>query len=315
ADDVLAKYGGGVGAAEAAPAAPEASEADAPGPEAAPEEATASDHGESGTAPAPAAGGDGAAKPAEAVPGGYGQATGGTAPVAAPAAPDAGDGGGRIKASPLARRMAEEQGLDLRALTGSGPEGRIVKRDVEAALEGKGPAQAPASPAQPEPPRPAEAPAKAPAPVPPAAPALEEGAYESVPLSQMRKTIARRLAQSKFTAPHFYLTLDIDMARAVDFRRQLNEVAERQERTRVSFNDLITKACAMALRRHPAVNSSWLEEEGEIRRHRDVHVAVAVAIDEGLMTPVVRHADRKGLSEIAEETQALAERARNRQLQ
>src|SRR5690606_24627484 len=202
---------------------------------------------------------------------------------------------------------------DLRTLAGTGPEGRIVKRDVEAALEGKVPAARPAAPA--EAPRSAEVPARPTAPARPAAPALEEGAYEAVPISQMRKTIARRLAQSKFPAPHFYLTVDVDKARAAAVLRHHNEVDEAQGRTRISFNDLITKACAVALRLHPAVNSSWVEEQNEMRRHHEVHVAVAVAIEDGLVTPVVRNPDRKGLAEIAEETQALAERARNRQLQ
>ncbi|HLT47232.1 MAG TPA: pyruvate dehydrogenase complex dihydrolipoamide acetyltransferase [Rubricoccaceae bacterium] len=306
-DDVLAKYGGGDGAAEeqaAPPAEPSREEDGAPGEVAdTPAEADRNEGATVPTAgPAAPSGGDGAAAPATEA-----------APVAEPAAQDGGADEGRIKASPLARRMAQERGLDLRTLAGTGPEGRIVKRDVEAALEGKAPAARPAAPA--EAPRSAEVPARPTAPARPAAPALEEGAYEAVPISQMRKTIARRLAQSKFTAPHFYLTVDVDMARAVDFRRQLNEVAEAQGRTRISFNDLITKACAVALRLHPAVNSSWVEEQNEMRRHHEVHVAVAVAIEDGLVTPVVRNPDRKGLAEIAEETQALAERARNRQLQ
>jgi pyruvate dehydrogenase E2 component (dihydrolipoamide acetyltransferase) len=302
ADDMLAKYGaaGGDGAARAAspePAAPEPSPAEGP-VEPAPAEGPA----EPGTEPDARrpAGGDGAAEPAH---------------EAAPVAHEAAEDDGRIRASPLARRMAQERGLDLRRVAGTGPEGRIVKRDVEAALEGRAPAAAPAAPPSAPKARPAEAPARPTAPARPAVPVMEEGAYEAVPISQMRKTIARRLAQSKFTAPHFYLTVDVDMAQAVAYRQKLNEVAEAQGRGRVSFNDLITKACAAALRLHPAVNSSWLEEQGELRRHRDVHVAVAVAMEEGLVTPVIRHADRKGLAEIAAETHALAERARNRQLQ
>ncbi len=234
-------------------------------------------------APAPAANpaslGDGA--PARSAP----------QPAARAAAPPEGDG--RLKVSPLARKLAGDHGLDLAAIRGSGPEGRIIKRDVEAAL------------AQQE-----AAPARRPEPV-----LAEAAPYEAVRLSQMRKTIARRLAQSKFTAPHFYLTADIDMEQAVDFRQRLNVLAEQQERPKISFNDLITKACALALRRHPFVNASYLEEEGEIRQHRAVHVGVAVAIDEGLVTPVIRHADQKGLGQIAEETRALAERARERKLQ
>ncbi len=258
---VLARYEqGGDGAAKAS--APPVQQEPAPAP-----------------AATPASLGDGA--PARSAP----------QPAARAAAPPEGDG--RLKVSPLARKLAGDHGLDLAAIRGSGPEGRIIKRDVEAAL------------AQQE-----AAPARRPEPV-----LAEAAPYEAVRLSQMRKTIARRLAQSKFTAPHFYLTADIDMEQAVDFRQRLNVLAEQQERPKISFNDLITKACALALRRHPFVNASYLEEEGEIRQHRAVHVGVAVAIDEGLVTPVIRHADQKGLGQIAEETRALAERARERKLQ
>jgi len=222
------------------------------------------------------------------------------APAAAPST------GGRVKASPLARKMASEQGIDLAAIAGSGPEGRIIKRDVEAAMGGTAqPAAQPVAPA--ETPRPA---------VEPSAPVgAPDGAYESVRISQMRKTIARRLAESKFTNPHFYLTADIDMSEAVTFRAKLNEKAEARDLGKVSFNDLVTKACALALRQHPWVNASWMEAEGEIRLHKDVHVAIAVAVDEGLITPVIRHADRKGLTELSSETRDLATRARNRELQ
>ena len=255
-------------------------------------------------------GGDGAAS--EAAP-----AASESAPVvaeaAAPApamteqvAPAPSDDGGRVKASPLARKMATEQGIDLTRLTGSGPEGRIIKRDVEAAIGGAvQPAPQPVAPA--ETPRPV---------VEPSAPiAAPGGAYESVRISQMRKTIARRLAESKFTNPHFYLTADIDMSEAVSFRAKLNEKAEARDLGKVSFNDLVTKACALALRQHPWVNASWMEAEGEIRLHKDVHMAIAVSVDEGLITPVIRHADRKGLTELASETRELAAKARNRELQ
>jgi pyruvate dehydrogenase E2 component (dihydrolipoamide acetyltransferase) len=221
-------------------------------------------------------------------------------------APAPSDDGGRVKASPLARKMATEQGIDLTRLTGSGPEGRIIKRDVEAAIGGAvQPAPQPVAPA--ETPRPV---------VEPSAPiAAPGGAYESVRISQMRKTIARRLAESKFTNPHFYLTADIDMSEAVSFRAKLNEKAEARDLGKVSFNDLVTKACALALRQHPWVNASWMEAEGEIRLHKDVHMAIAVSVDEGLITPVIRHADRKGLTELASETRELAAKARNRELQ
>lgn len=216
-------------------------------------------------------------------------------PEPVPAGTDA--EGRRIKASPLARRIAQEHGVELSSVEGSGPEGRIVRRDVEARVEERERA--------PEP-RPAEAPTYE--------LSADEAAYESEDISQMRKTIARRLAESKFTAPHFYLTVDIDVEKAIEARQNLNELAEEQGRTKISFNDLITKACAHALREHPYVNASYLPEEGEIRKHNRIHVGIAVAIDEGLITPVVRDADRKGLSQIARETRELAERARNREL-
>jgi pyruvate dehydrogenase E2 component (dihydrolipoamide acetyltransferase) len=298
--DVLAQYGGGDGA-PAAPAGEEETE------EKGIEEKQAEESAPKEDAQAPA--GDGA--PA-GVPEGYGHE--GQRPEPTPAPPQAtGDGEGRVKASPLARRMAAEQGLDLSGISGSGPEGRIVKRDVEAAMGGPSKAKAP------EPPPPSrraaepvlERPQRAAEPV----EAVHAETYDRLAITQMRKTIARRLAESKFTAPHFYLTVDIDMARAVAVREKVNALSEKQGRPKVSMNDVITKACAVALRRHPAVNSSYLEREGEIRRHREVHVAVAVAVDEGLLTPVIRHADRKGLAEIAEETRGLAEKARNRELQ
>lgn len=143
---------------------------------------------------------------------------------------------------------------------------------------------------------------------------MAKGTYEAQPISQMRKAIARRLAQSKFTAPHFYLTVDVDMQNAVQFRQELNVLAEKGGKSKISFNDLVTKACAVALRQHPYVNASYLEAEGELRFHNAAHVAVAVAIDEGLITPVIRNADAKGLAQIAEETRDLATRARDRQL-
>ncbi|HET6567408.1 MAG TPA: pyruvate dehydrogenase complex dihydrolipoamide acetyltransferase [Rhodothermales bacterium] len=211
----------------------------------------------------------------------------------------------RIKASPLARRLAREHGIDLAVLQGSGPEGRIIRRDIEAQI-GQQPAAQPAQPQR------VAAPAQVPAEVSPTIPGEQ---YETIKLSQMRKAIARRLAQSKFTAPHFYLVIDVDMEKAADFRAQLNALAETQERPKVSVNDFITKACALALRQHPDVNASWLEQEGEIRRYHQVHVAVAVALPEGLITPIVHNADQKGLGQIADETRSLAERARNKQLQ
>ncbi len=221
-------------------------------------------------------------------------------PEPVPAGTDA--EGRRIKASPLARRIAQEHDVELAQIEGSGPEGRIVRRDVEAWIEERE--------AAPEP-TPEPAVAEEPAYTMPE----EEAAYESEDISQMRKTIARRLAESKYSAPHYYLTVDIDVEKAVELREDLNELAEEQGRTKISFNDLITKACALSLHDHPYVNASYRPDEGEIHKHNRVHIGIAVAIDEGLITPVVRDADRKGLSEIARETRELAERARNRDLQ
>lgn len=192
----------------------------------------------------------------------------------------------RIKASPLARSIAAEAGIDLHRITGSGDGGRIVKRDVEAAV-GSGTTQPSRVVAQT-----------------PAAPQFGE-----VPVSQMRKTIARRLAESKFSAPHFYLTLKVNMDKTADARKLIQE----QTGTKVSFNDFVIKACALALRQHPAVNSSWLGDK--IRINRDINVGVAVAVDEGLLVPVLFGADKLGLSEISNLVSALAEKARNKKLQ
>jgi pyruvate dehydrogenase E2 component (dihydrolipoamide acetyltransferase) len=226
-------------------------------------------------------------------------------PEPVPAGTDA--EGRRIKASPLARRIAQEHEVDLAVVDGSGPEGRIVRRDVEARIEER-------ETGAPE----TEAPEPAPQPQ-PEVPSYEmpdeEAPYATEDISQMRKTIARRLAQSKYSSPHFYLTVDIDVERAVELRAELNELAEEQGRAKISFNDLITKACALSLKDHPYVNASYLPDEGEIRKYNQVHMGIAVAIDEGLITPVVRNADRKGLTEIARETRELAERARNRDLE
>lgn len=218
--------------------------------------------------------------------------------------------GGRIKSSPLARKLARDHGIDLAGISGSGPEGRIIKRDIEARI----------GTPQIEVPQPVPVTAPAPETVPVQAPArislpLKDGGYESIRISQMRKAISRRLAESKFTSPHFYLTADLAMEKAVAARIQINEIGAAQELTKVSVNDLITKACALALREHRWVNASYLEDEGEVRLHSDIHVAVAVAVDEGLITPVIRNADRKGLSEIAAETRSLADRARAKDLQ
>ncbi|MEM6767066.1 MAG: pyruvate dehydrogenase complex dihydrolipoamide acetyltransferase [Bacteroidota bacterium] len=233
-------------------------------------------------------------------------------PVEAPAAevpvaePVVVSGDGRIKASPLAKAMAKEKGIDLSQVAGSGDQGRIVKRDIE---NFKGvPTAVPTQPAAV--PTPAQAPAPTPSPAPlPVASVPAVGEAEEVRVSQMRKTIAKRLSESKFSAPHFYLTMEINMDKTMAARKALNEASP----VKISFNDIIIKAAAVALKQHPAINSSWLGET--IRYNKEINIGMAVAIDEGLLVPVIRHANAKGLINIAEETKALAGRARNRELQ
>jgi pyruvate dehydrogenase E2 component (dihydrolipoamide acetyltransferase) len=223
----------------------------------------------------PAAEGNGQPAPAKAGP----------APAPVPRS-----AGSRVKASPLARRMAAERGIDIAAVAGSGPEGRVVARDLEGAR--------------------AAAPAAAAAPARPAAairiPAGE--AFEDVPLTQIRKTIAKRLSQSIGPIPTFYLTTEVDMERAVEAREAL--LAAGGEK--VSFNDIVLKAVALALRQHPECNAWW--QDDHIRYWNEVHVSMAVAIEEGLITPVIRHTDLKSLREIAAESRDLAGRARERKL-
>lgn len=221
--------------------------------------------------------------------------------------------GARVKASPLAKSIAKDAGVNLAKVLGSGPEGRIIKKDIESFIkEDKAtPVPAPSKPAAPQP-APASAP-KAEAPTKPNIPAFTYGGggdnHEEVPLSQMRKVIARRLGESKFTAPHFYLTVEINMGKAMKLRKQLNEVAP----TKLSFNDLVVKACATALRSHPMINASW--QDDHIRINKDVNIGVAVAVDEGLLVPVIRYADIKTMSQINFEVKELAGKARNRKLQ
>ena len=204
---------------------------------------------------------------------------------------------GRIKVSPVARRMAQTAGLDLGTMSGSGPGGRIIKSDVEAAIAaGAGPiAAAPAVPAS-----------APPAMAPVGAPRLEE---QRIELSQMRKAIAKRLVQSIGPVPHFFLTTEIDMGRALDMRKSLNE---RLSEGKVGVNDLLIKVVAESLARHPEINASF--EGDAIRRHGSVDIGVAVAVPDGLITPIVRDADRKGLVQISVEAADLVARARNRKL-
>jgi pyruvate dehydrogenase E2 component (dihydrolipoamide acetyltransferase) len=218
---------------------------------------------------------------------------------------------GRVKASPLAKRIAEDKGINLAQVHGSGPDGRIVRKDVEtfkpvqSAAPAVAPVATPAPAAAPAASQPASVPASAPAMV--AAPAT--GDFEDLPISQMRKTIARRLSESMFTAPHFYLTMEITMDKAMTLRPQLNEVSP----AKISFNDMVIKASALALKQHPAVNSAWLGDK--IRRYNYVNVGVAVAVDEGLLVPVVRDADKKTMSVIATEVKEMAGKAKDKKLQ
>ena len=209
------------------------------------------------------------------------------APVVTPVAVSApvANAGDRVFASPLAKKIAEEKGIDIHAVAGTGEAGRIVKRDVDHYV--------PYTPAQ----RTFSA-----------APAGTESFVDET-VSQMRKTIARRLAESKFTAPHFYLTLDIDMDNAIKARKSMNQV----EGVKVSFNDMVVKAVAMALKLNPNVNSSWLGDV--IRRNHHVHIGVAVAVEDGLLVPVVRFADTKGLTQIGAEVKEFAQKAKDKKLQ
>lgn len=202
---------------------------------------------------------------------------------------------GRVKASPLARKLASEKGIDISKVPGSGDGGRIVKKDVDdfkpsaapaAAATGKQGAAAPAQPA-----------------------VAGQVSFDDVPVSQMRKTISRRLSEVKFSAPEFYLTMEINMDKAVASRAKLNEIAT----NKISFNDMVLKACAVALKKHPAINSSWMGETIRVNHHIDI--GVAVAVEEGLLVPVVRFADLKSLSQIAGEVKDFAQRAKAKKLQ
>jgi pyruvate dehydrogenase E2 component (dihydrolipoamide acetyltransferase) len=210
------------------------------------------------------------------------------------------DSSDRIKASPLAKRLADEKGINLNQVEGSGDNGRIVKRDVD---EFKPAAKTEAAPAAASAPAPAAKAEQAPA----SAPAT--GDFTDLPISQMRKTIARRLSDSLFTAPHFYVTMEIVMDKAMALRPQLNEVSP----AKISFNDMVIKACAVALKQHPAVNSAWLGDK--IRKYNYVNIGVAVAVDEGLLVPVIRDADKKTLSTISGEVKDLAGKAKDKKLQ
>jgi pyruvate dehydrogenase E2 component (dihydrolipoamide acetyltransferase) len=195
----------------------------------------------------------------------------------------------RIKASPLAKKVAQEKGVDIQDVKGSGDGGRIIKRDVDNFT--------PAAKSQ-----------KATLPMMPAMPAGVEG-HTDIPNNQMRKIIAQRLGESKFSAPHFYLRMTLTMDKAIEARNAINELSP----VRVSFNDLVIKACAMALRLHPAVNSSWMGDF--IRQNHHIHIGTAVAVDDGLIVPVIKFADQKSISQIAQEAATLIEKARTKKIQ
>lgn len=198
---------------------------------------------------------------------------------------------GRVKASPLAKKMAKDMGYDISNIQGSGDGGRVTKKDVENFKPGAASSKQ-ADGAQVVLPS-----------------VVGEESFEEIAVSQMRKTIARRLAESKFTAPHFYLTMEINMDRAIEARKSMNEVAP----VKISFNDIVIKAVAAALRQHPDVNVSWLGDK--IRKNKHVHIGVAVAVKDGLMVPVVRFADNKSLAHIGTEVKDLAKRAHDKKLQ
>jgi pyruvate dehydrogenase E2 component (dihydrolipoamide acetyltransferase) len=233
--------------------------------------------------------------------------------TAAPPPPPAAGGDGRVKASPIARRIAQDRGLDLHALSGSGPGGRIVKADVERALASGVTAPPVEAATQVAPQPPAEAP------VPPAAPSgptpgvaekpeTAKGQVEVVELTKLQQTVARRMAESKATAPHFYLQAEIDMTAAVEGRAKLKAAAKEGEVV-PTFNDMVVKACAIALREHPRANGAY--RDGKIELYSRINLGVAVAAQDALVVPTVFDADQKGLRRIATETRALAARVRD----
>jgi pyruvate dehydrogenase E2 component (dihydrolipoamide acetyltransferase) len=213
-------------------------------------------------------------------------------PAAAPAASGSlnatAPGDARLKASPLARSLASEHGLSIASIQGTGDGGRITKSDVERSL----------TLASVEPNTVSAAPVSYPS-----------SGYVDTPVSQMRKTIAKRLAESKFTAPHFYLTIAVDMSAATAARAEINKDGD----VKISYNDLVVKSVAKALKKHPAVNSAWMGDS--VRTNFDVHVGIAVAVEDGLLVPVVRHADAKGLAEISAEVRGFAMKAKEKKLQ
>ena len=216
------------------------------------------------------------------------------------------DADGRILASPLAKKIAEDKGIDLRKVSGSGDNGRIVKKDVEDYKPSEKPAEEKTAETKKEQPKKEEA---APQPVAEIYTPAGEESFEDVKNSQMRKTIAKRLLESKNSAPHYYLNIEVDMENAMASRSHINEMPD----VKVSFNDLVIKASAMALRKHPQVNSSWDGDATKIAKH--IHVGVAVAVDEGLLVPVLEFADQQSLTQIGSNVKNLAGKAKNKKLQ
>ncbi len=248
-------------------------------------------------APGESAGAAASAPPPAVAPSGGGMRDAGSGMREAARVPPAPPDATRVKASPLAKRMAREAGVDLKLVTGSGPGGRVVKRDVEGSAS-RAPAAAPAVVASP-------VPSRIPQPAPSGAP------FDDVPLTQIRKTIAKRLAASLGPIPHFFLTTEVDMERASEARDALNK--QLGDQGRVSFNDIIIKATAHALTKHRSCNA-WFQED-HIRYWHEVHIGMAVAVEDGLITPVIRNVELKALSDIGREAKELAEKARSRRLQ
>lgn len=208
----------------------------------------------------------------------------------------------RIKISPLAKMLASQKGISVKNIMGSGDNGRIIKRDIDNYVPAAQSAQNPIAAVN----TPAPTPAAASQPV---ATATTQESHKDIPVTQMRKIIAQRLGESMFTAPHFYLTMTINMDNAMEARKAINNVAT----TKVSFNDMIIKACAMALKKHPAVNSSWMGDF--IRQNNHINIGTAVAVEEGLIVPVIKNADQKSLSEIAADAGTLIDKARTKKIQ
>jgi len=248
-----------------------------------------------------------AAPPAQAAP-----AAAAPVPAAKTEVPVSAPIGERIFASPLARKVAAQKGVELSTVQGSGPRGRIVKADVEIAKPGAKPAAAPGAKTPATAPAPAGQPITGIAPLPDARAFFKPEDYEEIPHDQMRKTIARRLTSAKTLIPHFYLTIDTRIDNLMDTRARLNATAPKEDGFKLSVNDFVVKACALSLMRVPEVNASWTDTA--ILRHKHADVGVAVALDFGLITPIVFRAEEKGLAVISNEVKSLAERARNKKL-